>query len=134
MINHNVVRLNISMSDTFWVTEVQSFQDFIHVESDVEICEGLIESSEVNITGINVLHNQGRCLSHRVSHNINQVYNVNSTLKCLQNFDFSSDLCLLNYTTNQRISLSHKVNYRISLPGFNILMTILSLFAVLIPS
>ena len=97
VVNHDVVRLHISVHNTLRVTEVKGLEDLVHVVSDIEISETLVKSSEVNITCVDVLHDQGRGLGHRVSDNIDQVNDVDASSQSLKNFDLSSDLGLLNY-------------------------------------
>lgn len=105
MINHNIVRLHISVCDTLGVAVVQCFQDFIHVVSDVKVSEALIQSPEVNVASIYVLHNESGGLSHRISYYVNQVYNVDASPQSLEDLDLSSDLSLLNYNLGVRKAL-----------------------------
>ena len=90
------MRLDISVSNTLRVAVVKSFQDFVHVVTNIEVSEALVKSSEIYITCIYVLHYQGGGLSHGISNDINQVDNVHSVLEGLQDLDLSSDLSLLH--------------------------------------
>ena len=100
MIYHNVMRLDISMHDTFRVAIVKSFQNFIDIKSNVIISERLVKSSEINITSVNILHDQSRGFCHWISNYINQVDDVNTASESLQNFDFSSDFSFLDWFEN----------------------------------
>ena len=100
VVNHNIVRLYISVHDSFAVTEIKSLENLIDVESDVKIVKTLIESPEVNITGVDVLHYESRCLGHWVSYYINEVNDIHTASKSLQNFDFSSNFSLLDWFEN----------------------------------
>ncbi len=104
MVNHDVVRLNISVSDTLRVAVVQCLQDFEHVVSNVKVGKALVECAEVNITCIYVLHDQGGGFSHWISNDINQVDDVHTVLQSLQDLDLSSDLCLLHYNCQTRLA------------------------------
>lgn len=70
VVDHDVVRLHISVHDSLRVAVVQSLKHFIDVKSDVVICEALVKSSEVNVTSINILHDQSWGLGHWVSYHI----------------------------------------------------------------
>ena len=72
------------------VAVVQSFQNFIDVESNVIISEAFVQSPEVNIAGVNVLHDQSWSLRHWVSNDVDQVDDIDATSEGLKDFDFSS--------------------------------------------
>jgi len=96
VVNHNVMRLDISVHNSLRMAEVQGLEDLEHVEADVEVSETFVKCAEINIAGVNELHDEGGSLGHRVSDDINQVDNVNSSLDRLQNFDLTSNLGFLN--------------------------------------
>lgn len=52
MIDHNVVRLDISMHDTFTMTEIQSFEQLVDVKSHIIIDEAGVEGAKVCIVDI----------------------------------------------------------------------------------
>lgn len=56
VVNHDVVRLHIAVHDALAVAEVEGLEDFEHVVPDVEIGELFVQSSEVHIPSVNVLH------------------------------------------------------------------------------
>ena len=107
------------------MAEIKGFQDCEHVVPDVESGELLVQSSEVHIACVNVLHDQCWCLRHGVTHDINQVDDVDAVLEGLKDLNFTTDLGLFDFT---------KIRKKVSLPGLRILMTMRSLFWVLIPS
>jgi hypothetical protein len=68
MIDHNVMRFDVSVHDAFAVTEVQRFQQLIDVESDVVIHESGIQRPKIGV--VDVLEDQTRCLALTVSDHI----------------------------------------------------------------
>ena len=100
MINHNIVWLYISVSDTFRVAVIESTQNLKNVVTNIKVCETLVQCAEVYITGINVLHYQSWCLSHWITYHIDKVDDVYSALKSLENLNFTSYFGLLNWLEN----------------------------------
>lgn len=92
VVNHDVVRLHVPVHDTFRVAVVQRLQHLVNVKSDIVIAETLIQSTEIEVTGVNVLHYECWRLCHWISHDVNKVNNVNSATKSLQDLDLTSDL------------------------------------------
>ena len=80
------------------MAEVECLQDFKHVVPDVKVSELLVQCSKIDISSVNVLHDQGWSLGHRVSNDIDQVDDVDSIFESLQNFDLSSDFGFLDCT------------------------------------
>jgi hypothetical protein len=97
VVDHDVVGLNITMSNALLVAVVESSEDLKDIVSDVEVSEALIESTEVNITCVHVFHDQGWGLGHGISHYINQIDDVHSCFQSLQNLYLSSYLRFLHY-------------------------------------
>jgi len=97
VIDHNVVRLHITVGDTLRVAEIEGAEDFENVVADVEVIEVLVKGTEVNITGVYILHDESRCLGHGVPHDIDQVDYVHAALQGLQDLDLTSDLGLLDW-------------------------------------
>jgi len=97
MIYHNIVGLHVSVHDAFRVTEVKSLQNLKHVKTDIKISKTLVQSAEVNIACVNVLHDQCRGFSHGVSDNVDQVYYVYAISQSLEYLDFPSDFCFFYY-------------------------------------
>jgi len=96
MVDHNVVGLNIAMHDSFRVAEVKCLQNLEHVKADIEISKTLVQSAEINISSVNVLHDQGGCLGHWVSDYVNQVDDVDAVSQSLKNLDLPSDFGFFN--------------------------------------
>ena len=97
MVNHDVMRLNISVHNALRVTEVKSLQDFKHVEANVKVVEALVELAEVRIACVDKLSDNRGSLSQWVSHDVDEVDDIRASLERLQNLDLTSDLVLLNY-------------------------------------
>lgn len=76
---------------------VEGFQNLIDVEPDVIIAEAFIQSTEIQVTRINVFHYESRRLCHGIANNIYQVNNVNSATKSLQDLDLTSDLSFFHW-------------------------------------
>ena len=83
MIDHDVVWLDVSVGNTLRVAEIQGTEHLEDVVPNVEIGETLVQCAEVNITSVDVLHNQSGCLSHWVTHNIDQVDDIKTSLESL---------------------------------------------------
>lgn len=62
---------------------VQGLEHLVDVKSNVVVCERLVESSEINVSCVYVLHDKRWCLSHWVSHDINKIDDVDPTSECL---------------------------------------------------
>ena len=70
MVNHDVMWLDISVHDTLGMAEIKGLQDLVHVVSNVEISEGLVQFSEVSLIRVDELSDNGGCLGQWVSNNI----------------------------------------------------------------
>ena len=101
VVDHDIVRLDITVHNALRVAEVERLQNLEHVEADVEVVEALVELAEVSVTRVDELSDNGRRLGQWVSHNINKVDNVRSALERLQYLDLAPNLVLLHY--NSRI-------------------------------
>ena len=97
MIDHDVVGLHITVGDALRMAEVESTEDFENVVAYVEVIEILVQCTEVNITGVYILHDESRSLGHGIPHDIDQVDNVHAALQGLQDLDLTSDLGLLDW-------------------------------------
>jgi hypothetical protein len=96
VVNHNVVWLHITMGDSLGVAEIKSLEHFVNVVSDVKVSEILVESTEINIASVYMLHDKCGGFSHWISNNIDQVDYVHSIVQGLKNLNLSSDLGLLD--------------------------------------
>ena len=100
VINHDVVRFDISVHNSFRMTIIQSFQNLIDVESNIEIRKTFVKCSEIDVACIHILHDKRWSLSHWVSDNINQINDINATSQSLKNLNFSSDFGFLDRFQN----------------------------------
>lgn len=96
VVNHDVVGLHISVGDALRVAVVERAKHLKDIVSDIEICEALVESAEVDIAGVNILHDKRGRFGHWIADDVNQVDDVDTALESLQNFDLTSDLGLLH--------------------------------------
>ena len=114
MIDHNVMRLNISMHNTLAVAEVQSLEELKDVEPDIDVIELRVEASEIGI--VDVLENEGRRLTLfafvvsymltmsvekvgtnlRIPNNVEQGNNIRTSGQILEDFNLALDLLLLH--------------------------------------
>ena len=97
MVDHDVVRLHVSVRDALRVTKVQRLQNLEDVVLDIEIIEVLVQSAEIDIASIDIFHDKCGSFGHGIAHYINQIDDVDATLKSLENLDLPSDLCLLHW-------------------------------------
>jgi len=94
MIDHNVMRLDISMHNSFAVAEIESFEELKDVESNINIVKLGVEASEIGV--VDVLEDERWSLALRVSNNIKQGNNIGAASQILQDLDFTLDLLLLD--------------------------------------
>jgi hypothetical protein len=52
MVNHDVVRLHVTMHDALAVAEIQSLQELVDVEPNVEIIELRIEAPKIRVVDV----------------------------------------------------------------------------------
>ena len=64
VVDHNIMRFHISVDYPLRMTEIQSSEDFIHVKSDIEVCQLLIERSEIIFTSLHILHDLNGISAH----------------------------------------------------------------------
>lgn len=100
VVDHDVVGLHISVHDALAVAEVKRFQNFVNVKPNIVVFEVLVELAEIDISRVNVLHDEGWGLSHGVSDDVNQVDDIDTPSQSLQNFDFSSNFGLFYWLQN----------------------------------
>ena len=97
VVNHDVVRLHVTVHNALRVAIVESFEDLKHVEANVEVVEALVKFAEVGVTRVNKFSDDRGSLSQGVTDDINKLDNVDTVLQGLQDLDLTSDLVLLNY-------------------------------------
>lgn len=123
MVDHNVMRFDVSVHDSLAVAVVQSLEQLQDVESHVKVVELRVQASEVGV--VDILENQRRRLALQgtrthsrvsrqltatriagnlcslgtdlgVSHDIKQRNDVGAARQILQDLDLSLDLLLLD--------------------------------------
>lgn len=94
MIDHNVMRLHISVHDALAVTEVERFEEFVDVEPHVQVVELGIERPEVGV--VDIFEDERRGLALRVPNNVQERNNVGPSRQVLEDLDFALDLLLLD--------------------------------------
>lgn len=73
---------------------VQRLKHLVDVETNIVISERLVQGSEVDVASVNVFHDESWSLGHRISDNIDEINDVDSTSERLENFNFTSNLGL----------------------------------------
>lgn len=119
MIDHDIVRLDVAVHDTLAVAEIQGFQEFENVVTDIEVVELGVEVAEVgvvdkledqrrrfalrvaglalNARGGGWLVNRLGIRTHlRIANNVEKRDDVGAACQVLENLDLSLDLLLLN--------------------------------------
>jgi len=96
VVDHDVVGLNVTVGDALGVAVVERSQHFKDVVADVEISEALVESAEINVAGVHILHDERGCLGHGVAHHVDEIDDVDAALKGLEDLDLTADLGLLD--------------------------------------
>lgn len=81
MVNHDIVGLDITMHDTFTVTEIQGLEQLIDIESHIVIDEAGVKHPEVGI--VDILKDQARSFALAVAHYIEQGDNVGTARQVL---------------------------------------------------
>lgn len=61
MIDHNVVRLHVSVHNSLAVAEIESLEQFEDIKSDIDILELGIQASEVGV--VDIFKDQRRSLT-----------------------------------------------------------------------
>ena len=61
MIDHNVMRLDITVHDSLAVAEIEGLEELEDVESDINIVELGVQASEISV--VDMLKDERRCLA-----------------------------------------------------------------------
>lgn len=61
MIDHNVMRLDITVHDSLAVAEIEGLEELEDVESDINIVELGVQASEIGV--VDMLKDERRCLA-----------------------------------------------------------------------
>jgi hypothetical protein len=114
MIDHNVMRLDISVHNTLAVAEVKSLEELKDVEPDIDVIKLGVEASKIGI--VDVLENEGRRLTLfavvvswisamsvedlgtnlRIPNNVEQGNNIRTSGQILEDLDLALNLLLLD--------------------------------------
>ena len=81
VVDHYVVRLDVSVDNSLAVAVIEGFQDFVHVKADIEVRQSWEELFEVDV--INIFEDEAGSLALSVSHDVDQFYNIDAALQVL---------------------------------------------------
>jgi hypothetical protein len=94
MVNHDIVRLDISVHDAFTVAEVQRLEEFENIVSHIIVHKPRIQRPKISV--IHVFENQARSLALTVPYYIQERDNIWPTGQVLEDLDFSLYFLLLD--------------------------------------
>ena len=94
VINHHIVRFDISMHDSLRMTVVECLQQLVQIKANVKVRESLIQRLELCV--VDILENQGRSPRNWILDNCLQSNDVGSSGQVLQDFDLSFDFLLFD--------------------------------------
>ena len=94
VIDHDIVWLDVPMHDSLAMAEVERFEKFVDVVSNVIVDEFWVETSEIGI--VDIFEYKGRCFALTISHDVQESNNVRSARQVLQDLDLSLYLLLLD--------------------------------------
>ena len=83
MVNHDIVGFNVTMHDAFRMAVIKCFKNFKHVVPDVVVSETLVQLSEVSVACVDKFSDNRGSFSQGVSHNINQLHDIDTFLEGL---------------------------------------------------
>jgi hypothetical protein len=92
VVDYDVQGFDVSVHDSVAVSEFEGFQNFVGVEADVHVIEGLRDDFRLDVG--DVLKNQAGCLRNGISKHIVQFYDIGSAIQSLQYLGFSMDFFL----------------------------------------
>ena len=72
------------------------------------VSETLVESSEVDVASVHILHDQSWSLGHWVSDHVVQIDDVHAAAESLQDLDFPSNLGLLDCKKQKHVVETNK--------------------------
>ena len=93
VVDHHVVRLDVSVHNSIGVAKVQSLQQFEDVIADVVVEQGGVQDFEVRV--VDVLEYQGGGLGLWVADDIQQFDDIRPSAEVLKDLDLPFDLLLL---------------------------------------
>jgi len=92
VIDNDVERFDIAVDDAVGVSVVESFKDFVGIQSDVHVLERADQHFSFHVR--DVLENKARGFANGVAHQVKQFDDIGATVKSLQDFCFAVDfLC-----------------------------------------
>lgn len=94
MIDHDIMRLDISVHDALAVAEVQGLQQLKDVEANIVVGKPRVEGAEVGV--VDIFKDQTRRFALTVPDHIQQGHHVGAACQVLQDLDLSLDLLLLD--------------------------------------
>ena len=94
MIDHNVVRLDITVHDSLAVTEIQCLEKLVDVETDIVVNKPRVKGSKIGV--VYVFEDEAGSLALAVSDDIQQCNNIGASGQILQDLDLSFYLLLLD--------------------------------------
>ena len=98
VIDHNVVRLDVSVHDALGMTEVERLEEFENVVPDVVVDETWVEGAEVGV--VDILKDQARSLTLAVPDDVQQSHDIGTSGQILQDLDLTLYLLLLDRLQN----------------------------------
>lgn len=90
VVNHDIVRLDISVHDALAVTEVERLEQLVDIEANIVVGEARVECPEIGV--VDSLKDQTRGFALIIADHIQQCDDIRSTGKVLENLDLSFDL------------------------------------------
>jgi hypothetical protein len=94
MVDHNVMRLHVSVHNALAVAEVQRLKQLQDVEPHVDVVELGVQAAEVGV--VDVLEDERRRLALRVPDHVEEGNNIGAPGQILQDLDLTLDLLLLD--------------------------------------
>lgn len=98
VVNHDVVRLDISVHDALAVTEIERLEELVDIEANIIVGEARIECPEVGV--VDSLKDQTGSFALIVADHIQQRNDIRAAGKVLQNLDLTLDLLLFDRLEN----------------------------------
>jgi hypothetical protein len=98
VVNHDIVRLDISVHDALAVTEVERLEQLVDIETNVVVGEPRVERPEIGV--VDSLKDKTGSFALIVADHIQQCHYIRTTGKVLQNLDLTLDLLLLDRLEN----------------------------------
>ena len=96
VVYQDIRTLHVTVHDALGMAVVERLEDLKHVVANIKVIEALVQFTEVSVTCVDELGDDGWCLRQWISYNVDQLNNINTMLQSLQNLDFSSDLVFLH--------------------------------------